>query len=81
MGIYFVIFDREFARTELKRAVLFFFSFYNKTSVSASDTLHFSFYPPDTSESESRAHRTLALHPTHQGPEYILYYEGIFLSI
>lgn len=53
--------------------------FHNKTSVSASDTLHFSFYPLDTTESKSRAHRTLSLNLTHQGPECRLYYEGFFL--
>lgn len=32
----------------------------------------------DTTETESGAHRTLALKPTHWGPEYTLYYEGFF---
>lgn len=68
-------FDREFARTERKRPV-----FHDKTSASASDTMHFSFYPLDTTQTESRAHRTLSLNPTHQGPETLLW-RIFFLSI
>lgn len=51
--------------------------FHKKTT--ASNTLHFSFHPLDSPQTESRTHRTLSLNPPHQGPENRLYYEGFFL--